>query len=184
MPRARLFRPLGPALLIAGVLVAAVVAAPGTLSKLVSSSRTPQIAVSSGRADLVITGNGGGPGAGVYPGGPAELLVSRTLVNDGDVPLRLRVSASAADDLARSVIVVVSVQPGACAASPPSSAPTATGLWMGAPDNLSAAATPTLSVGATRTLCVWQSLSPDAPDGTFGRSASIAVTVGGVQIAP
>ncbi|MHC2997717.1 hypothetical protein [Microbacterium sp. HJ5] len=182
MSRKKAKAPLGIAGLIAGVVAVAVVMAPGTLSYFVSSTQTQAVSVSSGGAALVITGTGGSS-TGVYPGGPAQLIATRTIANTGDVPLSLASTFSATGGLAASVILTVGVQSGACAATPPATWPADSGRWQGTTAASTTAADTTLAPGAARTMCVWQSLDASAPNGTQGQTAAAAITITGTQIA-
>ena len=62
--------------------------------------------------------------------------------------------------------------------------PADTGRWQGTTAGLTTAVPTTIAVGASRTLCVWQSLGTNTPDGTQGQTASVTVTVTGTQTAP
>lgn len=183
MPRSKVKAPLGVAGILAGVVAVAVVLAPGTLSSFVSSTEAPAVSVSTGQAALAITGTGGS-NSGVYPGGPAQLIAARSIANTGDVPLSLASAFTATGGLATSVVLTVSVQTGVCAATPPATWPADSGRWQATTAASTVAVPTTLAVGATRTLCVWQSLDPNAPNGTQGQSAAVSVTLTGTQIAP
>lgn len=183
MSRKKAKAPLGAAGFIAGIVAIAVVMAPGTLSNFVSSTQTQAASVSSGDAGLVIAGSGGS-NSGVYPGGPAQLIATRTVSNTGDVALSLASGFGASGGLASSVILTISVQTGACAATPPASWPGDTGRWQGKTNGLTTAVATTITPGATRNLCVWQSLDANAPNGTQGQTAAVTITVTGTQTAP
>jgi hypothetical protein len=183
MSRKKSKAPLGAAGLIAGIVAIAVVMAPGTLSYFVSSTQTQAATVSTGDAGLTIAGTGGS-NSGVYPGGPAQLIAARTVSNTGDVSLGLASVFSASGALASSVILTVSVQSGACAATPPVSWPADTGRWQGTTSALTAAVSTTIAAGATRNLCVWQSLDANTPNGTQGQTAAVSITLTGTQTAP
>lgn len=183
MSRKKTGAPLGVAGLIAGVVAIAVVLAPGTLSYLVSSKQTAATTVSSGQAALTIAGSGGS-NSGVYPGGPAQLIASRTVTNGGDVALTLTSAFGATGALAASVTLTASVQTAACAATPPTSWPADSGRWIGTTAGLTTSVPTTISIGATRNVCVWQSLATTVPDGTQGQTAAVTVTLTGTQIAP
>lgn len=183
MSRKKSKAPLGAAGLIAGIVAIAVVLAPGTLSYFVSSTQTQAVSVSTGDAGLVIAGTGGS-NSGVYPGGPAQLIASRTVSNTGDVTLGLTSAFAASGGLASSVIVTVSVQTAACAATPPGTWPGDSGRWQGKTSGLTTSVSTTLAVGATRNLCVWQSLDANTPNGTQGQTASVSITLTGTQTAP
>ncbi len=183
MSRKKAGAPLGAAGLIAAVVAIAVVLAPGTLSYFVSSTQTQPVSVSTGEAALVVSGTGGSS-SGVYPGGPAQLIATRTISNTGDVALSLATAFSATGGLASSIVLTASVQTGGCAATPPASWPADTGRWQGTTAGLTTAVPTTIAVGASRTLCVWQSLGTNTPDGTQGQTASVTVTVTGTQTAP
>ncbi|WP_169580583.1 MULTISPECIES: hypothetical protein [Microbacterium] len=183
MSRKKSGRPLGVAGLIAGVVAVAVVLAPGTLSSFVSTAQADAVSVSTGEAALSISGTGGST-AGVYPGGPAQLIATRSIANTGDVALSLSSSFSATGTLAASVVLTVAVQSGACAATPPTSWPADTGRWQGTTAGQTTAVANTLTTGATRTVCVWQSLAASAPNGTQGQTAAVSLTITGTQTAP
>lgn len=183
MSRKKAGAPLGVAGLIAAVVAIAVVMAPGTLSYFVSSKQTQAATVSTGSAGLVISGTGGS-NSGVYPGGPAQLIATRTIANTGDVNLSLASAFAATGGLAASVTLTVSVQTGACAATPPVSWPADSGRWQGTTAGLATSVTTTIAIGASRTLCVWQSLDQNVPNGTQGQTAAVTVNVTGTQIAP
>jgi hypothetical protein len=183
MSRNKTKAPLGVAGLIAGVVAVAVLLAPGTLSSFVSSKQTQAVSVSTGQAALSITGTGGST-SGVYPGGPAQLIATRTIANTGDVSLGLVSAFTATGGLAASVVLTVSVQSGACAATPPGSWPADSGRWQGTTAGLSLSVPTTLAAASARTLCIWQSLDASAPNGTQGQTAAVSVTVTGTQTAP
>lgn len=183
MSRSKTKAPLGVAGLIAGVVAVAVLLAPGTLSSFVSSKQTQAVSVSTGQAALSITGTGGST-SGVYPGGPAQLIATRTIANTGDVSLGLVSAFTATGGLAASVVLTVSVQSGACAATPPGSWPADSGRWQGTTAGLSLSVPTTLAAASARTLCIWQSLDASAPNGTQGQTAAVSVTVTGTQTAP
>jgi hypothetical protein len=183
MSRNKAKAPLGVAGLIAGVVAVAVLLAPGTLSYFVSSTEAPAVSVSTGEAALSITGTGGS-NSGVYPGGPAQLIASRAIANTGDVSLGLASAFTATGGLASSVILTVSVQSAACAATPPATWPADAGRWQGTTAATKAAVPTTVAAGASRTLCVWQSLAANAPNGTQGQTAAVSVTITGTQTAP
>lgn len=183
MSRNKTKAPLGVAGLIAGVVAVAVLLAPGTLSSFVSSKQTQAVSVSTGQAALSITGTGGS-NSGVYPGGPAQLIATRTIANTGDVSLGLVSAFTATGGLAASVVLTVSVQSGACAATPPGSWPADSGRWQGTTAGLSLSVPTTLAAASARTLCIWQSLDASAPNGTQGQTAAVSVTVTGTQTAP
>lgn len=184
MSRTKPKAPLGVAAVIAGIVVAAVVMVPGTLSNFVSSKQTAAATVSTGQAALTITGSGGGSTNGVYPGGPAELLATRTVTNGGDVSLSLSGALGASGTLGSAVTITVSAQTTACAATPPTSWAAGTGVWQGKTSGLTTATAVTLAPGASRTLCVWQSLDTSAPAATQGQSAPVSVTLTGTQTTP
>lgn len=183
MSRKKAGAPLGVAGLIAGIVAVAVVLAPGTLSYFVSSKQTQAVSVSTGEAALTITGNGGS-NSGVYPGGPAQLIATRTLTNDGDVALSLVSGFTATGALASSVTLTVSVQSGSCAATPPGSWPADSGRWQGTTAGLTTSVPTTIAIGASRTVCVWQSLGVNTPNGTQGTTAAVSITLTGTQVAP
>ena len=183
MSRNKAKAPLGVAGLIAAVVAVAVVLAPGTLSHFLSSTQTQAVSVSTGQAALSLAGSGGS-NSGVYPGGPAQLIATRAIANTGDVALTLASAFTATGALAASVIVTVSVQSGACAATPPASWPADSGRWQGTTAALGVAVATTVTAGATRTVCVWQSLGADAPNGTQGQTAAVAIALTGTQTAP
>lgn len=182
MSRKKAAGPLGAAGLVAGLVMLAVIAAPGTLSSFVSSADTEAVSISTGEAALSITGSGGST-AGVYPGGPAQLIATRTVTNTGDVPLAVTGAFTAGGALAASVVLTVSVQTAACAATPPATWPSDSGRWQGSAAGLTTSVPVTLSVDAARTLCVWQSLDAAAPNGTQGQAANVTVSLTGTQTA-
>lgn len=175
--------PIGAAGLIAAVVAVAVLVAPGTLSNFVSSTQTHAVSVSTGQAALAIAGSGGS-NSGVYPGGPAQLIAARTVSNTGDVDLSLASAFTATGALASSIVLTASVQTGTCAATPPASWPADSGRWQGTAAGLTASVPTTIGIGASRTLCVWQSLDVNAPNGTQGQTAAVTVTVTGTQTTP
>ncbi len=175
--------PRGAAGLLAAVVAIAVVMAPGTLSSFVSSSQTEGVSVSTGQAALTVSGSGGSA-AGVYPGGPAQLIASRTVTNTGDVALSLAAAFGATGGLAPSVVLTVSAQTGACAATPPASWPSDSGRWAGTTAGLTTSAPTTIGIGASLTLCVWQSLDANTPNGTQGQTAAVSISLTGTQVAP
>ncbi|WP_127473135.1 hypothetical protein [Microbacterium sulfonylureivorans] len=183
MSRKKAKAPLGVAGLIAGVVALAVVFAPGTLSYFVSSTQTQAVSISTGEAALSISGTGGS-NSGVYPGGPAQLIAARSIANTGDVSLGLASAFSATGGLAASVIITVSVQAAACASTPPSSWPADSGHWQGTTAGLTTAVPTTLATDVSRTLCVWQGLDANAPNGTQGKTAAVNITLTGTQTAP
>lgn len=183
MSRKKAGAPLGITGLIAGVVAIAVVLAPGTLSYFVSSKQTQAATVSSGQAALTIAGSGGS-NSGVYPGGPAQLIATRTVANGGDVGLTLTSAFTATGGLATSVVITTSVQTAACAATPPGSWPADSGRWIGTTAGLTTSVPTTIAIGATRNVCVWQSLPTTVADGTQGQTAAVTVTLTGTQIAP
>jgi hypothetical protein len=175
--------PVGAAGLLAAVVAVAVLVAPGTLSSFVSSTQTQGVSVSTGQAALTLSGEGGS-GSGVYPGGPAQLIAARTLSNTGDVALGLAATFGATGALASSVVLTASVQTGVCAATPPAAPPADSGRWSGTAAGLTASAPTSIEAGASRTLCVWQSLDASAPNGTQGQTAAVTVSLTGTQVAP
>ena len=182
MSRKKAAAPLGAAGLVAGLVVLAVIAAPGTLSSFVSSADAEAVSISTGEAALAITG-AGGSAAGVYPGGPAQLIATRAIANTGDVPLSVAAAFTAGGALAGSVVLTVSVQSAACTATPPATWPSGTGRWQGTAAALTTSVPVTLAVDAARTLCVWQSLDATAPNGTQGQTATVTVSLTGTQTA-
>ena len=100
------------------------------------------------------------------------------------MPLTLGSAFTATGALASSVVLTVSVQSAACAATPPATWPAGSGRWQGTTAAATLAVPTTLEIGATRTLCVWQSLDVNAPNGTQGQAAAVNVTITGTQIAP
>lgn len=183
MSRNKAQAPLGVAGLIAGIVAVAVVLAPGTLSYFVSSTESAAVAVSTGQAALSVTGTGGSTTV-LYPGGPAQLIATRSIANTGDVPLALAPALSTTGALASSVVLTVSVQTSACAPVPPSSWPADTGVWQGTAAGLTLTVPTTLAAASRRTLCVWQALDANAPDGTQGQTAATTITFSGTQTAP
>lgn len=183
MSRKKSKAPLGAAGLIAGIVAIAVVLAPGTLSYFVSSTQTQAVSVSTGDAGLAIAGSGGS-NSGVYPGGPAQLIATRTVTNTGDVSLGLASAFTATGNLATSVTLTVSVQTAACAATPPGSWPAGSGRWQGKTSGLTTSVSTTLAAGSARNLCVWQSLDANTPNGTQGQTAAVTITLTGTQTAP
>lgn len=183
MSRKKAGAPLGVVGLLAAAVAVAVLIAPGTLSYFVSSAQTPATTVSTGEAALSIAGSGG-PSGTVYPGGPTQLLATRTITNTGDVALSLVSAFTATGALAPSLTITVSVQSGACAATPPATWPADSGRWQGTTAGLTTSVPTTIGIGATRRLCAWQRLGVNAPNGTQGQAAPVSITVTGTQVAP
>lgn len=183
--RKRQPRPLGTAALIAGVVVLAVAVAPGTLSYFQGAADTAPVSVSSGSAGLQIVRTAGQIPSAVYPGGPAALLdatTPATVTNAGTVPLAVSAALSGPGatpaNFAGSVVISVLFQTGAaCPAAPPAGTPSGA---VGAASGTLA----TLAVGATQTVCLWQSLPATAPAGTMNQAANLTLTLTGTQQGP
>ncbi|ODU78072.1 MAG: hypothetical protein ABT08_04940 [Microbacterium sp. SCN 71-21] len=172
--------------LVLGAVVLAVVVAPGTYGSFSSATSVSPATVTTGTPSLAITTGTPVTPAGVYPGGPADLIAVRTVTNGGAVGLRLgaavALAGASSSNLGGNVVVSFATQTSAtCAATPPAS-----GLWTWslAGGLTSPTTAPTLASGASATLCVWQSLPVTAANGTFAASASPTLTLTGSQTSP
>lgn len=175
-------RPLGATLLLAVAVALAVLGAPGTIAFLSAQAGGPTASVTTGSASLSVSAVPAQTAVGVHPGGPAESLhpsAAPRVTNTGTVPLAVSVSPSVSDanpgPFARAVAIVVLLQDAAtCAPAPAKEA------WVGAVDATSGVLA-VLPPGAAKTVCAWQRLPIDAPDGSQGQTASFTLTLTGAQ---
>ncbi len=172
------------ATLLAGLVAAGVIAAPGSMAYLQAQQTSGGVSLATGSAGLAIT-PGSGADPALAPDGVPHLLnplSPATITNTGDVPLELRVSLTASNTAAGSfgaaTNFVVWLTTGACVV-PSSIAP---GMWVGTALAPVTTSLGTLAPSAQRTLCLAAGLSASAPSTAQMAGATFTVTVTGDQI--
>jgi hypothetical protein len=174
---------LTTALALAVAVILAVVAAGGTFALWHTQRTVPGGVVTTGSAELAVTGATGMSLAQLYPGQTTTGQV--TVTNTGTVPLGLRVDAvttpaatagGAAEAFAGAVRVNLWAKTATgCPATAPARA------WTGVVGAPGKDLGLTVGPGSAQVLCLAVTLAPDAPTAAQGATVPLSVALGGVQ---